>query len=89
MIMSFENISIATTSTQDCIDFIDVKTEMKSDLDGDGGNTLLTRRWVTCPGDILKEVKAELTPNVSEILPLEHCTENVDEKPFIYTAIAK
>ena len=89
VILSFENISIATTSTQDSIDVIGVKTEMKSDLDGDGGNTLLTRRWVTCPGGILKEVKAELTPNVSEILPLEHCTDNVDEKPFIYTRNSK
>ena len=74
--------SPATTSTQD---FIDVKTEMKSDLDRYGGNTNLTRRWITCPGGILKEVKAELTSNVSEILPIEHCIENVDEKPFMYT----
>ena len=56
---------------------------MKSDLDGYGGNTHLTRHWITCPGGILKEVKAELTPSVSEILPLEHCTENVDENLFI------
>ena len=84
-----ENTSPATTSTQDFIDFIGVKTEMKSDLDGDGGTTNLTRRWVTCPGGILIEVKAELTPNVSEILPLEHCSENVDEKPVIDTRNSK
>ena len=58
---------------------------MKSDLDGYGGNTNLSRHWVTCPGGILKEVKADLTPSISEKLPLEHDRENVDKKPFIYT----
>ena len=58
---------------------------MKSDIDGYGGNTNLTRHWITCPGGILKEVKAELTPNVLDILPLDDCSENVDEKPFTYS----
>ena len=85
VILSCENRSPATTSTQDSIDVIDVKTEMKSDLDGYGRNTNLTRHWVTCPGGILKEVKAELTPTVSEMLPLEHCIDYVDENPLLYT----
>ena len=80
-----ENTIQGTTSTQDSIDVIDIKTEMKSDLDGYGGNTNFTRHWVTCPGGVLKEMKAELTTNVSEILPLEHCSEDVDAKPFIQT----
>ena len=77
-----KNTSPATTSTQDSIE---VKTEMKSDYDGYGGNTTLTRHCVTCPGGILKEVKAERTPNISEILPLGDGSENVDEKPIIDT----
>ena len=64
LILSFENPSQGTQFTQDCIDVIDVKTEIKSDIDGYVGNTHLTRYWVTCPGGILKEAKAELTPNV-------------------------
>ena len=54
VIVSFENPSQETTSTQDSIDVIDVKTEIKSELDGYGRNTSLTRHWVTCPGCILK-----------------------------------
>ena len=85
VILSFENTSQGTPLTHDSIDVIDVKTEMKYDIDGYGGNTNLTRHWITCPGCILKEVKAELTPNVSEILPLDDCSENVEENPCIDT----
>ena len=60
-----------------------VKQEMKSDCDGYGGDTVLTRHWVTCPGGILKEVKAEHTPDVSYILPVEDCRENVDHKEHV------
>ena len=80
VILSCENTSPATTSIQDSIE---VKTELKSDLDGYGGNTNLTRHWITCPGGILKEVKAELMPNVSETLQLDDCSENIGDKPFI------
>ena len=57
-----------------------VKQEIKSDRDGCGGNTDLTRYWVTCPGGILKEVTAEHKPDVSAILPDEYCGENDDQK---------
>ena len=60
-----------------------VKQEMKSDCDGYGGDTVLTRNWVTCPGGILKEVKAEHMPDVSDILPVEDCRENVDHKEHV------
>ena len=81
VIRSIENSSQETTSTQGDSEFIeDVKKETKSDRDGYGENTDLTRYWVTCPGGILKEVKAEHKPNVSAILPHEDCGENDDEK---------
>ena len=73
IIMSLGHSSEETTSTQDATDFTEVKQEMKSDGDGYGGNTNLTRHWVTCPGGVLKEVKLEHTPDVSEILPVEDC----------------
>ena len=54
--MSFENSSHETTSTQGDSECFDIKQEIKSDPDGCGVNTDLTRYWVTCPGGILKEV---------------------------------
>ena len=72
-ILSFENSSQETTSTQGNSELIEVKQEIKSDPDGCGGNTNLTRCWVTYPGGILKEVKAEHKSNVSAILPHEDC----------------
>ena len=70
VIRSCENSSQETTSTK----------EIKSDRDGCVRNTDLTRYWVTCPGGILKEVKAEHKPDVSAILPDEDRGENGDEK---------
>ena len=84
-ILSFENTSQGTPSIQDYIDVIDVKTDMKSDLGEYGGKTNLTIHWVTCPGGILKEVTAELPPNISEILPVDDCSDNVNEKPITDT----
>ena len=62
-----------------------LNTDMKSDLDEYGVKTNLTKHWVTCPGGILKLVTAELPPNISEILPIDDCSDNVDKKPFIDT----
>ena len=73
VILSFENSSEETMSTQNATDFTEVKQEIKSDTDGYGGNTCLTRHWITCPGGVLKEVKAEHTPDVSYILHVEDC----------------
>ena len=80
IILSFENSSQETMSTQGDSEFIHVKQELKSDPGGYEVNTDLTRYWVTCPGGILKEVKAEHKPNVSAILPHDDCNENDDEK---------
>ena len=66
-------------STQGDSEYIKVKQEIKSDSDGCEGNTDLTRYWVTCPGGILKEVKAEHKPSISTILPDEDCGENYDQ----------
>ena len=73
VIQPFGNSGEETISTQDATDFTEVKQDMISDRDGYAGNTNLTRHWVTCPGGILKEVKAEHTHNVSDILPGDDC----------------
>ena len=80
IILSYKNSSKETMSTQDDSECIQIKQDIKSDHDGYGGNTDLTRYWVTCPGGILKEVKAEHKPDVSAILPDEDCGENDDQK---------
>ena len=72
-----------TTSTQGDSKFIEVIQEIKSDRDRYGENTDLTRYWVTCPGGILKEVKAEHNPNVSMTLPNEDFSENDDHKELV------
>ena len=80
VIQSFENSCQETTSTQGDSEFTEVKQEIKSDPGGCEGITDLTRYWVTCPGGILKEVKAEHKHSVSTILPDEDCGENYDQK---------
>ena len=79
VILSLGNSSEEITSTQFATDFTEIKQEMKSDRDGCGGNTNLTRHWVTCPGGVLKEVKAEHTSDVSDILPVEDCGDRRDK----------
>ena len=43
-------------------------------------NSVETRHWVVCPLGVLEEVKAEHTLDVSEILPVEDGSHNVDQK---------
>ena len=56
---------------------IQVKKEKKEYPDGYDRSSEVTRHWVVCPGGVLKEVKAEHTSNVSDILSGEDCNENV------------
>ena len=55
-------------------------TEMKPEKNADPGEysrtSSETRHWIVCPGGVLKEVKAEHTHGVSEILSVEDCSEN-------------
>ena len=55
-------------------------TEMKSDKNADpdeySRTSNETRHWVVCPGGVLKEVKAEHTYGVSEIVSDEDFSEN-------------
>ena len=81
VIRSCEYLSQETTSTQDASELIEVKQEIKSDRDGYRGKTDLTRCWVTCPGGLLKEVKAEHTT----ILPDEDCGQDYDLKVRVQT----
>ena len=73
-ILSFGNSNEEATS--DATDFTEVKQETRSDSDGYGGNTNFTRHWIACPGGVLKEVRAEHPPTVSEILPDENCGDS-------------
>ena len=55
---------------------VKVKQEDKEDTDGyDRGNDV-TRHWIVCHGGVLKEVKAEHTSDVSDILYVEGCSGN-------------
>ena len=46
------------------------------------GNSDGTRHWVVCPGGVLKEVKAEHTVGVSDILSVEDGNHDVDKKQY-------
>ena len=79
-ILPFENTLQASTLTCDVNEMTDVKPEKKTEPDEYDGNSDETRHWIACPGGVLKEVKAEPNIGVSEILPLEDGSHNVDQK---------
>ena len=59
---------------------VKVKQEDKEDTYGYDRRNDATRHWIVCHGGVLKEVKAEHTSDVSEILSAEGCSENVGRK---------
>ena len=54
-----------------------MKLEKKEYPDGYDIIHEATIHWVVCPSGVLKEVKAEHTSDVSEILTFENCSDNV------------
>ena len=69
-----------TNWTRDADETIQVKQEKKEYPDGYDRSSEVTRHWVVCPDGVLKEVKAEHVSDVSEILAIEDCNENVNCK---------
>ena len=57
------------------------KQEATEDPDGYDRRKDATRHWIVCPGGVLKEIKAELTSDVSDILSADDCSENVGRNP--------
>ena len=64
---------------------VKVKQEDKEDTYGYDRRNDATRHWIVCHGGVLKEVKAEHTSDVSEILSVEGCNENVGCKSSTHT----
>ena len=75
-VLPFKNTDKETNRTNDANETIQVKQEKKECPDGYDRSSEVTRHWVICPGGVLKEVKAEHTSDVSDILSGEDC--NVD-----------
>ena len=75
-VLPVNNTDQETNWTNYANETIQVKQEKKEYPDGYDRSSEVTRHWVVCPGGVLKEVKAEHTSNVSDILSGEDC--NVD-----------
>ena len=78
-IVSFMNTDKTSASTYDVNELTKVKRE-KADPDEYGRNSDETRHWVVCQDGVLKEVKAEHTLDVSDILAVDDGSHNVDQK---------
>ena len=74
-----------TNRTNDAKETIQVKQEMKESPDGYDRSSEVTRHWIVCPGGVLKEVKAEHTSDVSDILSGEDCSVTVGRKLRTHT----
>ena len=69
----------ASTLSYDVNELTEVKLE-KTEPDEHDINSDETRHWIVCPGGVLKEVKADPTIDVSDILRIEDVSHNVDQK---------
>ena len=76
-VLPFKNTDKETNRTNDANETIQVKLEKKEYPDVYDGSSEVTRHWVVCPGGVLKEVKAENTSDVSDILSGEDCNADV------------
>ena len=70
-ILPFIDTDQSSTWTCDVNEIDGVKPNEITHPDEYNGNSDETRHWVVCPGGVLKEVKAELSVGVSDILPIE------------------
>ena len=76
------NMDLASTWTCDVNELTAVKRESNVAFDDYDRNSVETRHWIVCPLGVLKEVKAEHTLDVSEILPVGGGSHNVDQKQY-------
>ena len=83
-VIPFKNTDQETNWTNDANETNRVKPEKKEYPDVYDRSSEVTRHWVVCPGGVLKEVKAEHTSDVSDILSVEGGNENVGCKPRIH-----
>ena len=72
-----------STWTCDMNEPTDVKPGKNANPDEYGRHFDQPRHWVVCQDGVLKEVKAEHTLGVSEILPVEDASHNVVQKQHI------
>ena len=72
----------SSTWTCDVNDIDEVKPNKITHPDEYIGNSDETRHWVVCPGGVLKEVKAEHTVGVSELLSVHDGNHDVDKKQY-------
>ena len=84
-VLPFKNTDKETNRTNDANETIQVKLEKKEYPDVYDGSSEVTRHWVVCPGRVLKEVKAEHTSDVSDILSGEDCNVDVGCKLRTHT----
>ena len=78
-IIPLNNTDQTTTWPCDINKLTEVKPE-KADTEEHDRNSDETRHWIVCQDGVLKEIKAENTRGVSEILLAEHGSQNVEEK---------
>ena len=78
-ILPLVNTDNTSPWTFDVNALIEVKPE-KADPGEYGRNSDEIRHWVVCQDGVLKEVKTEHTLDVSDILPVEYGSHNVDQK---------
>ena len=84
-VLPFNNTDQETNWTNDADEIIQVKQEKKEYPDGYDRSSEVTIHWVLCPGRVLKEVKAEHTSNVSDILSGEDGNVDVGRKLRTHT----
>ena len=86
-VLPFKSTDHERNWTNDANETIQVKLEKKEYPDGYDTDRIheSTRRWVVCPGGVLKEVKAEHTSHVSEIMTVEDSSDNASCKLRTHT----
>ena len=80
--LPFMDTDQSSTWTCDVNEIDEVKPNTITHPDEYIGNSDETRHWVVCPGGVLKEVNAEHTVGVSEIVSVEDGNHDVDKKQY-------
>ena len=80
--LPFMDTDQSSTWTCDVNEIDEVKPNTITHPDEYSGNIDETRHWIVFPGGVLKEVKAEHTVGVSEVLSVEDGNPNVDKKQY-------
>ena len=84
-VLPFNSTDQETSLAYDANEPIQVKQEATEDLNEYDKRNEATRRWIVCPDGVLKEIEAEHTSDVSDVLSVEDCSVNVGHKPITHT----